>query len=223
VPLAHEATRTPPSAAGGRSNVVVFAKRATKGCASNCAIEHGRPRPHATDSRAQRYGQPRPRRYRQPRPSGTGTRAPRHGQPPGTRPPGSDGGLSSRPRGGGVDQRRRWSVEPNGGMGAGRRRHDQQEAEQDSPQGRPVRPAHCPLAGATGRAPTVDLDHPRAAPIGDLAPDRHCTPGRRLRTRSRSRPLRRAPRSLWLWHLAVLFLGLTGLADGLAPKERRYG
>jgi hypothetical protein len=30
VPLAHEATRTPPSAARGRSNVVVFAKRATK-------------------------------------------------------------------------------------------------------------------------------------------------------------------------------------------------
>ena len=30
MPLAHEATRTPPSAAGGPSNVVVFAKRATK-------------------------------------------------------------------------------------------------------------------------------------------------------------------------------------------------
>jgi hypothetical protein len=24
------------------------------------------------------------------------------------------------------------------------------------------------------------------------------------------------------WHLIVLFLGLAGLADGLAPKERRY-
>ena len=30
MPLAHEATRTPPSAAGGRANVVVVAKQATK-------------------------------------------------------------------------------------------------------------------------------------------------------------------------------------------------
>jgi hypothetical protein len=107
-------------------------------------------------------------------------------------------------------------------MGARRRRHDQQEAEQDSPQGHAVRPTHRPFAGATGRAPTVDLDHPWAAPISDLAPDYHCTSGRRLCSQSRARALRRAPRSLWLWHLAVLFLGLTGLADGLAPKERRY-
>ena len=37
-----------------------------------------------------------------------------------------------------------------------------------------------------------------------------------------------APEVIWAYrnaglaHLTVLFLGLTGLADGLAPKERRY-
>lgn len=112
-------------------------------------------------------------------------------------------------------------MQPHGGMRARHRGDEEQETKEDGPQGHPIGPAHRAVAWTARRATTVDFDHPGAAPIGDLATDRHRASRRRLRIRSLAKACRRAPRFLCVWHLAVLFLGLTGLADGLAPKERR--
>jgi hypothetical protein len=111
------------------------------------------------------------------------------------------------------------------GLRVGARRGDdeQEQAEQDSPQGHPIRPAHRAFARASRGTSAIDLDHPGAPSICGLTPNRHRASHRQRRTRSLAGGLGRTRPSLCLWHLAVLFRRLTGLADGLAPKERRYG
>ncbi|HEY5261524.1 MAG TPA: hypothetical protein VIJ33_05390 [Solirubrobacteraceae bacterium] len=81
-------------------------------------------------------------------------------------------------------------MQPNGGVRARRRSDEQEKAEQDGPQGHAIGTAR----GALARAAPIDLDHPRAARVGDLAPDGHRAswlPGRRRRSWSLVKALRR--------------------------------
>jgi hypothetical protein len=135
----------------------------------------------------------------------------------------------------------------HGGVGARRGGEHKDDAEQDRPHGDAIGVRSGALVNRAGRtAASRSLADRWTVPIADLAPDRHRPALGRdslfgVRPRQSGCPaagdspdrghgpdrpfihcLIAARGNAGFWHLVVLFLGLAGLADGLAPKERRY-